>query len=271
MAEKGIRFKKTNRVGIIQLHNPKRANALSAFLVSDLQEIVREAARDESLKAVIFTGGESKAFCAGADLKERQSMTEEEIRSYVTQLRNTFQEIAELPVPTIAAIKGLALGGGCELALACDIRVIEEDALIGLTEVSWGIIPGAGGTQRLTYLTGIGMAKKLIFTAAKLNAEEAVRIGLAEEICPTGQSDMKALKTTEAIAANSGHAVRLAKAAIDGLVEKQIHGGLNKEWEMYQQTIPHEDRLEGLAAFREKRKPDYIKSTFSITKLNSLF
>ncbi|OLN21273.1 hypothetical protein BTO30_15815 [Domibacillus antri] len=266
MTEKGIRFKKEDGIGIVQLHNPKRANALSAFLVNDLQETVRDIAADESLQAVIFTGGESKSFCAGADLKERQAMNEEEIRSYVTQLRNTFQEIAELPVPTIAAVKGLALGGGCELSLACDIRVIEEDALIGLTEVSWGIIPGAGGTQRLTQLIGSGMAKKLIFTAAKLRAEEAVRIGLAEEICKAGELELKALKIANLISANSGHAVRLAKAAIHGLLEDQMKHGLEKEWAMYQETIPHRDRLEGLAAFQEKRTPDYRKKIQSELK-----
>ncbi|WP_277986853.1 enoyl-CoA hydratase-related protein [Aeribacillus pallidus] len=165
MSESGVLLEIQNKVAIIQLNNAKRANALSKFLVKDLSYAINTIKDHSNVSAVIFTGGESKAFCAGADLKERQSMSEREVEEYVTLLRKTFTNISSLPMPTIAAVKGLALGGGCELALACDIRVMEKGALIGLTEVSWGIIPGAGGTQRLAQLVGIGRAKQLIFTA----------------------------------------------------------------------------------------------------------
>jgi enoyl-CoA hydratase/carnithine racemase len=259
MSVHGVIFEVEDRIGLVHLNNPKRANALSEFLVKDLREQVRKLAQDDKLDAVIFTGGESKAFCAGADLKERQEMSEDEIPSYVSMLRQTFNEIAALPMPTIAAIKGLALGGGCELALSCDIRVMEESALIGLTEVSWGIIPGAGGTQRLPQLVGPGMAKKLIFTAAKLNGKEACNLGLVEEVCSEGESLMKALHIASSIRTQSAHSVRLAKKAIDGLVKEQLQTGLETEWACYQHTIPHMDRLEGLASFKEKRKPDYTK------------
>ncbi|OMP67289.1 enoyl-CoA hydratase-related protein [Domibacillus epiphyticus] len=264
MTQSGVLFEVRNNIGFVHLHNPKKANALSEFLVKDLQEQVRKLSTDQRLRAIIFTGGESKSFCAGADLKERQEMNEGEIRSYVSLLRQTFNEIADLPMPTIASIKGLALGGGCELVLACDMRVMEEDAVIGLTEVSWGIIPGAGGTQRLSQLVGIGMAKKLIFTAAKLPAEQAVSLGLVEEMCPSGEAEMKALKIAEGIAANSNHSVQLAKKAINYQFKAQVNEGLLEEWACYQETIPHPDRLEGLAAFKEKRLPDYKQSAAEV-------
>ncbi|WP_044895749.1 enoyl-CoA hydratase-related protein [Bacillus alveayuensis] len=258
MSEKGVMFETQQTIGFIHLNNPKRANALSKFLVKDLARIVKELKHNEKLRAVIFTGGDSKAFCAGADLKERQTMNEDEIVEYVRLLRNTFDEIAALPMPTIAAIKGLALGGGCELALACDFRVMEEDALIGLTEVSWGIIPGAGGTQRIQCLVGIGMAKKLILTAEKLTGKKAYDIGLVEEICQKGQAEKKALQLAEQMAENSMHSIRLAKQAIDYLNRVQLKQGFEEEWNCYQQTIQHSDRLEGLEAFQEKRKPNFL-------------
>jgi enoyl-CoA hydratase/carnithine racemase len=257
MSRDGVIFEVKEDIGIIQLNNPERANALSKFVVNDLSNKIKELANDRNLSAVIITGGKSKAFCAGADLKERQIMDEKEIISYVELLGKTFNDIANLPMPTIAAIKGLALGGGCELALACDIRVMEEDALIGLTEVSWGIIPGAGGTQRLGQLVGLGKAKELIFTAAKLNGKQAYEIHLVEHVCEKNQAEMKALQIAEEISKNSSNSVRLSKQAIHSFARNQLKEGLRAEWEYYKQTISHPDRLEGLAAFKEKRQPNF--------------
>lgn len=265
MSGRGVIFEKKDNIGFIHLNNPRRANALSEFLVKDLRSTINEISEDSSLHAVVFTGGESKAFCAGADLKERQEMTEEEIYNYVTLLRTTFDEIAALPMPTIAAVKGLALGGGCELALACDIRVMENDAMIGLTEVSWGIIPGAGGTQRLPQLVGIGTAKKLIFTAAKISAEEALSIRLVELITAKNESASKAEELAREISRQSANSVRLAKQAIDQQMKDQLAEGIKAEWDCYKETIPHHDRLEGLAAFKEKRQPNYSDMTSNIT------
>ena len=260
MMSSGVIFNVKDNIGIVQMNNPNRANALSSFLIKNLQEQVRILAKNDHLHAVIFTAGKSHSFSSGADLKERQEMDEADILSYVSVLRETFNEIALLPMPTIAAIKGLALGGGCELSLACDIRVMEESAVIGLTEVSWGIIPGAGGTQRLQQLVGIGMAKKLIFTAEKLNSCDALKCGLVEEICSDGEAEMKAFQISKKISENSARSVRLAKKAINGLLESNLLSGLQKEWDFYQKTIPHPDRLEGLAAFREKRSPNYSRT-----------
>jgi enoyl-CoA hydratase/carnithine racemase len=264
MPESGVIFETRETIGMVHLNNPKRANALSKFLVQDLADTVNKLKGATHLSAVIFTGGKSKAFCAGADLKERKTMSEDEVIEYVSFLRKTFAEIASLPMPTIAAIKGMALGGGCELALACDFRVMEEDAFIGLTEVSWGIIPGAGGTQRLPQLVGVGKAKQLIFTAEKLSGKQAYEIGLVEEICENGKAELKALKIAELIAENSLHSVRLAKRAVDSFDQTQMETGLQVEWDCYKKTIHHPDRLEGLAAFKEKRKPNYSNNKLKI-------
>lgn len=257
MSSAGAILEYQDEIGIVKLNNPTRANALSRFLVEDLASCVEQLSRDHSLRAVLFTAGESKAFCAGVDLKERQSMNEQEIIEYVGLLRETFNRIAELPMPTIAAIKGLALGGGCELALSCDLRVMEADALIGLTEVSWGIIPGAGGTQRLQQVVGVSKAKELIFTARKLNASAAEKIGLVDQTCLTGEAELKAFDLAKEIAHNAPIAVRLAKSAIDSFDQLQLKSGMDAEWQCYQKTIPTRDRLEGLASFREKRSPVY--------------
>lgn len=257
LSQAGVIVAYKDHCAIVNLNNPGRANALSRFLVEDLAFQVEHLSKNDSLRAVVFTAGESKAFCAGADLKERRVMDEAQIVSYVALLRDTFAKIAELPMPTIAAIKGLALGGGCELALSCDIRVMEEDAFIGLTEVSWGIIPGAGGTQRLSQLVGAGRTKELIFSARRLRAHEAEKIGLVEQVCGIGESEQKAMELAHEISQNAPISVRLAKAAIHSFDAAQLERGLDAEWGYYQRTIPTRDRLEGLAAFIEKRSPVY--------------
>ncbi|MGG3801915.1 enoyl-CoA hydratase-related protein [Metabacillus fastidiosus] len=258
MSYTGVTVEIKNGLAMIKLNNPGRANALSKFLVADLASALAKLKKSDGLHSVIFTGGESKAFCSGADLKERLEMDGTEIIEFVSLLRRVLADIEELPMPTIAAIKGLALGGGCELALACDIRIIEENALIGLPEVSWGIIPGAGGTQRLTELIGAGKAKKMIFTAAKLTGSEAYEIGLAEYIVSRGQSEEKALEIAKEISCNSRNSIELAKKAINFFNKDRLVKGLEEEWSCYKETINHSDRLEGLASFNEKRKPKYF-------------
>lgn len=255
MSSEGVIVEMKSGIAVVKLNNPGRANALSKFVVDDLALAVKKIKKESCIYAVVFTGGESKAFCSGADLKERYEMDENEIIQFVSLLRKTVDSIAELPVPTIAAIKGSALGGGCELALACDLRVMEEDALIGLPEVSRGIIPGAGGTQRLTELVGIGKAKKIIFTAAKLTGKEAYEVGLVEYNVPAGQSEEESFKIAKEIGENSQHSIKLVKKAINQFSKHQLIEGLNEEWSCYKETVYHPDRLEGLLSFKEKRKP----------------
>lgn len=242
-------------VALVQLNNPERYNALSRPVVEDLQAAVQRLSVARDVRAVVVHGGESRAFCSGADLKERQAMNESQVFSMLHLLRETLNQIERLPMPVIAAIHGMAFGGGCELALACDLRIMSEEAQIGLTEVSWAIIPGAGGCTRLPDLVGVARAKELIFTARKLASPEAAAIGLVNKVVPRDQLLSSAREMAEQIAAHGPLAVRAAKRAINGGVGHEA--ALALEFEAYQSIIPTQDRLEGLRAFAEKRAPEY--------------
>lgn len=241
-------------VAEVEIRNGARQNALSRQVVAELQAAAEGLAVQRDIRAVILHGGESGSFCAGADLKERQGMTEPEVFATVHRLRETVNLFAGLPMPTIAAVHGLALGGGCELALACDLRVLAEDAQMALTEVSWGIIPGAGGCVRLPALVGQARARELIFTARRLSAQEALALGLANRAVPREQLLPVARELAAQIAVNAPLAVRAAKRA---LAASRDDAALAVEWQEYQSIIPTADRLEGLRAFAEKRPPAY--------------
>lgn len=184
-------------------------------------------------------------------------MSDLEVRRYIQTIRSTFTLVETLPMPVIAAVNGVALGGGTELALASDLRVVSERATMGLTETSLAIIPGAGGTQRLPRIVGKAKAKELIFTAHRVNADEALAIGLANKVVPHPSLLEEAHAMAQAIAANGPVAIRAAKRAIDRGLEMDLASGLVFESTCYELTIPTEDRREGLQAFREKRKPRY--------------
>ncbi|ELK40883.1 hypothetical protein D478_16429 [Brevibacillus agri BAB-2500] len=184
-------------------------------------------------------------------------MSPEQVEHYIRTIRDTFSELEKLPKPVIAAINGLALGGGTELALACDLRIMSDQAQMGLTETSLGIIPGAGGTQRLPRLVGKGIAKELIFTARRVQPDEALSIGLVNRVVPAEQLMGAALEMAAQIANNAPLALAQAKFAIDCGGEVELGAGLLIESNAYQLLVPTKDRLEGLAAFAEKRKPNY--------------
>ena len=245
-------------IALLTLNRPGQMNALSFSSLLMLREAIESLRFDPSVRVVIVTGAGEKAFCSGADLKERATMTPVQVKEYIRTIRETFSTLEELGKPVIAAINGLALGGGTELALACDIRLAADSALLGLTETSLGIIPGAGGTQRLPRLVGKGMAKELIFTARKVSASEALEIGLVEHVYAAGCLLDEAFKMAEAIAANGPVALEQAKYAINAGIETDLRTGLLFESRAYDVIIPTKDRLEGLTAFREKRKPQYI-------------
>jgi len=219
--------------------------------------LIGEIALDAEIRVVIVTGAGEKAFCSGADLKERSTMPQSQVQEYIRTIRDTFSELEKLPKPVIAAINGLALGGGTELALSCDIRVMSDTAQMGLTETSLGIIPGAGGTQRLPRLVGKGIAKELIFTARRVHPEEALSIGLVNRVVPLDQLMATSLSLAHSIAANAPLALAQAKYAIDCGMEIDLASGLMVESNAYQLLVPTKDRLEGLQAFKEKRKPVY--------------
>ena len=255
--EKQVLFTKSEGIAIVTLNRPEAANALSVQMLKELNELLYKIKYDKSIRCVILTGAGEKAFCAGADLKERSEMPIEEVPKVVGLIRDNINCLENLPQPVIAAINGVALGGGTELALACDIRLAAQSAKLGLTETSLGIIPGAGGTQRLPRLIGKGRAKELIFTARKIDAQEAEKIGLVEYTSPLENLMESAMELAKQISKNGPIAIRQAKMAIDKGYNVDLFTGLAIEQAAYEITIPTKDRLEGLQAFREKRSPNY--------------
>ncbi|MGG2092222.1 enoyl-CoA hydratase [Bacillus sp. S13(2024)] len=241
----------------VTLNRERQANALSLALLEELQETLSRINEENDVRVVMITGAGAKAFCAGADLKERANMNEEQVRHAVGMIRSTMDMVEQLSQPVIAAINGIALGGGTELSLACDIRIASETASLGLTETSLAIIPGAGGTQRLPRLIGIGRAKELIYTARRISAAEAQEYGLVEHVVPAEELEEKAIEIAKQIAKNGPIAVRLAKEAITNGMQVDLQTGLQMEKQAYEGVIHTRDRLEGLQAFREKRKPIY--------------
>ncbi|HJL06225.1 MAG TPA: enoyl-CoA hydratase-related protein [Polyangiaceae bacterium LLY-WYZ-15_(1-7)] len=257
-AEHGVRVETRGALAIWTLDRPERMNALSRATVRELGRLARAAAEDDSVRAVILTGAGDRAFCAGADLKERKGMDEEDVRDFLGLYRAAFDAIDRLPKPTVAAINGVAFGGGLEVALACDLRVMASTAKVGLTEVSLAIIPGAGGTQRLTRIVGPAKAKELILLARRLEAEEAQALGIVNRVAAEGQGALEcALELCAPFENAAPIAVAAALDAIDGATDLDLDAGLLHERRCYERTLASQDRLEALAAFREKRPPVY--------------
>jgi len=241
-----------NGVRTLVLDRPP-VNALGRELVEDLTLALDRLDRDEECRCLIVRSA-GPHFSAGADLKERRGMNLDEVRRFVPRLAGVCDALAALPFPTIAAVRGAAVGGGCELCLACDLRVLAEDAKIGLAETSLAIIPGAGGTQRLPRLIGPMRAKRWIFTARVHGAADALADGVADRVVPTDRLDREALDLAEAIAACGPLANRLAKRAIDGGGDLPLVDALALEWDCYRKTLDTQDRVEALEAFAAKRK-----------------
>lgn len=236
------------------INGESRRNALSWAVVKELEaHVARVSGSEHSIRAVVLRGAGEKAFCAGADLKERAAMEAEEVAAFLETLRRTFRALELSDCVFIAFINGAALGGGTELSLSCDLRVIAPQAEMGLTEVKLGIIPGAGGTQRLPRLVGKGMAKDLVLTGRRISAQEAVSIGLASRL--GGVEDAHAL--ARIVCENAPLAVAAAKHAIDQGEHLALDAALALEQVNYGLTMGTEDRLEGLQAFAQKRSPIY--------------
>lgn len=253
-----VRIDRNDGTVTLTLNRPDRMNALSFELVRQLDAAIAELTTDPDVRVVIITGAGDRAFCAGADLKEREGMDDAGVYRTVRTLRALADAFAALPMPTIAAINGYALGGGFELALAADLRLASANATIGLTETRLGIIPGAGGTQRLPRLVGLTMAKELIFTAKRLSAEEALRRGIVTSVAESPK-DLRAAANelaTEIMRA-APLALREAKHALDAGANLPIERALRVESRAYDVLIPTSDRVEALAAFKEKRAPRF--------------
>ncbi|KAF6344391.1 enoyl-CoA hydratase domain containing 2 [Rhinolophus ferrumequinum] len=246
----------------ILMNRPRARNALGNVLVSELLEALAQLRADRQVRVLIFRSGVKGVFCAGADLKEREQMSEVEVGVFVQRLRGLMNEIAAFPTPTIAAMDGFALGGGLELALACDLRVAASSAVMGLIETTRGLLPGAGGTQRLPRCLGVALAKELIFTGRRLSGAQAQALGLVNHSVAQNEEGNaayhRARELAQEILPQASIAVRLGKVAIDRGMEVDIASGMAIEGMCYAQNIPTRDRLEGMAAFREKRPPRFV-------------
>lgn len=251
-----IKEKKDGAV-ILTLNRPESMNSINFDLLNAMHAHLNELEFDSTVRSLIITGKGEKAFCAGADLKERAALSENEVKQFIRTIRDLSAKIDNLPKPVIAAVNGVALGGGTELALASDIRIVSDKASMGLTETRLAIIPGGGGTQRLPRIVGIAKAKEMIFTGKRIGTEEALAVGLANHTCPAESLMDECLKITAMIDETGPIAVEQAKYAINKGMGTDIHTGLAIESNAYRITIPTEDRVEGLTAFREKRKPVY--------------
>ncbi|MBT8369569.1 MAG: enoyl-CoA hydratase/isomerase family protein [Deltaproteobacteria bacterium] len=244
-------------IATLTLNRPEVMNSLNFPLLHALRNQIELFRIDRDIRVVIITGGGEKAFCAGADLKERATLEPDQVKDYIYTIRNLFTSIEQLNKPVIAAVNGIALGGGTELALASDLRIASANATMGLTETRLAIIPGAGGTQRLPRLVGKGKAKELIFTGQRIDAQEALKIGLVNKTCEQTNLLDECKKMAAMICETGPIAIEQAKYAINYGFETDMHTGLAIESNAYWVCIPTEDRLEGLAAFKEKRKPAY--------------
>ena len=245
------------QVRILTLNRPEMMNALNFDMLRALKTQIEDLRFTREIRVVIITGAGEKAFCAGADLKERATLSDIQVKEFIHTIRNLLTDIESLNKPVISAVNGVALGGGTEIALASDLRVASESASMGLTETRLAIIPGGGGTQRLPRLVGRGKAKELIFTGSRVNGKQALEIGLVNRVCEPGKLMDEAMNLAESICEAGPIAIEQAKYAIDAGMETDLHTGLAIESNAYWITIPTEDRTEGLTAFREKRKPVY--------------
>ncbi|HTY23635.1 MAG TPA: enoyl-CoA hydratase-related protein [Desulfomonilaceae bacterium] len=261
MERQGVLLKQLrDGVMVLTINRPEAMNCFDMQLLDIFGRTLSEIAFDKEVKVVIITGStEGKnAFSTGADLKERAGMSADQVRLYINTIRDLFTAVEELPKPVIAAVNGYAFGGGLEIALASDIRIASTNAIVGLTETSLAVIPGAGGTQRLPRIVGLARAKEMVFRARRITAQEGLDIGLFLEVVEPNKLLERAFEIAREIAANGPVALAQAKYAINKGVEVSLPVGLAIESNAYAVTIPTKDRIEGLTAFKEKRKPIYI-------------
>lgn len=262
-SELGVHYLEVESAGIVVfgINRPQSKNAISRNLVEMMAAAIEEVKHDNSVRAVILRSEVPGIFCAGADLKERAKMQPSEVGPFVSKARSLINELGNLPMPTIAVLDGAALGGGLEMALACDIRVAASSAKMGLVETKLAIIPGAGGTQRLPRTVGVSMAKELIFSGRVVDGTEAKTIGLVSHVVEQNEAGdaayHRALSLAKEFLPQGPIAVRLAKLAINQGMEVDLKTGLEIEEACYAQVIPTKDRIEGITAFKEKRLPRY--------------
>ena len=255
-----VLLEKKGNIAVATINRPKALNALNSAVVADLDEMIVQIMADEEIRALVITGSGEKAFVAGADIGEMSTLTKAEGEAFGKLGNDVFRRLEKLPIPTIAAVNGFALGGGCELSMSCDIRIGADTAVFGQPETGLGITPGFGGTQRLARLVGPGMAKQLIYTAKNIKADEALRIGLVNAVYPAEELMPAAEKMASTIAKNAPIAVRACKKAINDGLQVDMDKAVVIEEELFGSCFQSADQIEGMSAFLEKRKHELYQN-----------
>lgn len=251
-----ILVERRGRVALVTINRPDKLNALNIKTREELSNALDELRADADIRVVVLTGAGEKAFVAGADINEFAGRTAVQQRA-VMKARNIFVTAEDFPKPLIAMINGFCLGGGCELALSCDIRIASEKARFGQPEINLGIIPGGGGTQRLTRLVGEGKAMQMILSGEMIDAQEAFRLGLVNEVHPVADLEARTMELANKIAEKSPVALAMAKTAVKAAARTTLREGLDQEIDLFALCFSSEDKEEGVRAFLEKRKPDF--------------
>ena len=257
MSEKVIEVVENAGVLRLTISRPKALNALNSAVLAELERLLGELEQRDDLRAVLITGAGEKSFVAGADITEMKDKTPEEARAFASQALRTIKRLETLPVPVVALVNGFCLGGGCELALACDWAVASDNAIFGQPEVLLGVIPGFGGTQRLPRRVGPAMALDLVTTGRKIDAQEALRIGLVNRVMPQSELEAYADELAKQLAGNGPQAVRASKQAVHDGLEQELDSALALETALFAFCFAGEEQKEGMSAFVEKRKPNF--------------
>lgn len=257
MSEGTLLLEKGDGLALITINNPQALNALTAAMFQSLEAMLAALEGDDSVRVILLTGAGEKAFVAGGDIRYLDSLNVEGARAFALQAQRLYDRIENYPKPVIAVINGYALGGGCELAMACDLRIAAETAKLGQPEVKLGIIPGFAGTQRLARLVGKGRAKELVFTGEMIDAREAWRIGLVNRVVPADQLLAEAKAVAAKMIDKSASAIRIAKDAIDNGLEMDFARASRYEADLFALCFATADAREGLKAFVEKRPPRF--------------
>lgn len=256
MSYEHLKLKTVNGAGWIYFHRPDKLNALNTRVYQELEAALAVWQADDSVRTVVLAGGE-KAFIAGADIDGMAQANPADAHELTDVSRRAQERLSNLPKPTIAAVSGYALGGGCEMALCCDFRIAAESAVFGLPEITLGIIPGAGGTQRLPRLVGLAAATEMILLGRPVKAAKAAELGLVHRVVPMEQLEAQAQELAEALMAKPAMALRAAKAALRAAMSTALGEGLLVEQQLFSQLFATHDQKEGMAAFLEKRKPRF--------------
>jgi enoyl-CoA hydratase len=256
MAFENVLIEKRGRIAIVTVNRPDKLNALNTTTRNDILGVLDQLASDDEVRVVVITGAGEKAFIAGADIGEFAGKTAVQQRT-VMKGRRAFDAVEDFPKPVIAMINGFALGGGCELAMACDIRIASTKAKLGQPEIKLGIIPGGGGTQRMARLIGEGKTMELCLTGEMISAEEAARIGLVNYAVPPEELETKTMEIANRIAEMSPVALAMAKQSVKNAARLTLQAGLEAEVDLFALCFSSDDKEEGVRAFLEKRKPEF--------------